>query len=86
MQFQSDILNAPVMRAGLVETTAAGAAHLAGLATGVWKSPGDIEATRPAGQRFEPDMTNERREALYAGWLRAVDQVRRQTTEEASRD
>jgi len=76
MQFQADLLGVPVDRPALVETTAAGAAYLAGLATGVWNSPSDLEDVRQEGSRFQPAMAEERREALYSGWQRAVAQVR----------
>jgi glycerol kinase len=76
MQFQADLLGVPVLRPALIESTAAGAAHLAGLATGVWNSPADLDSARREGRRFQPAMREERREALYAGWQRAVSQVR----------
>jgi glycerol kinase len=76
MQFQADMLGVPVDRPALIETTAAGAAYLAGLAVGVWKNPADLEQIRATEQRFEPGMTRERSEELYAGWHRAVAQVR----------
>jgi glycerol kinase len=76
MQFQADILGVPVDRPQLVESTAAGAAHLAGLAVGVWKGPGDLDQARRSERRFEPVMDHARREALYAGWQQAVARVR----------
>jgi glycerol kinase len=76
MQFQADLLGVPVDRPVMIETTAAGAAYLAGLATGVWNSPADLDQVRSTERRFEPAMSGERRETLYAGWLRAVKQVR----------
>jgi glycerol kinase len=76
MQFQADLLGVPVDRPALIETTAAGAACLAGLATGVWNSPGELQAVRATERRFEPSMTEQKRSALYAGWQRAVGQVR----------
>jgi glycerol kinase len=75
MQFQADLLGVPVDRPALIETTAAGAACLAGLATGVWNSPADLEQVRSTERRFEPAMGSERREALYSGWRRAVKRV-----------
>jgi glycerol kinase len=76
MQFQADILGVPVDRPAQVETTAAGAAYLAGLAVGVWNSPADLDQARQTDRRFEPSMTHSRREALYEGWLQAVERVR----------
>jgi glycerol kinase len=76
MQFQADILGVPVDRPQLVETTAAGAAHLAGLAVGVWKKPGDLDEARRSERRFEPAMNSAQRDALYAGWQQAVGRVR----------
>jgi glycerol kinase len=76
MQFQADILGVPVDRPDLVETTAAGAAHLAGLAVGVWDSPADLDRTRHRDRLFEPAMGDARREQLYSGWKQAVERVR----------
>ena len=76
MQFQADILGVPVDRPQLVETTAAGSAHLAGLAVGVWSSPEELNRARNRDRIFEPDMQSEQRENLYAGWLQAVSRVR----------
>jgi glycerol kinase len=76
MQFQADILGVPVDRPALVETTAAGAAFLAGLASGFWKDAGALAARRRRDRLFTPSMPPERREALYAGWTAAVERVR----------
>jgi glycerol kinase len=76
MQFQADLLGVPVERPALVETTAVGAAQLAGLAVGFWKSPRELAATRRKDRRFRPRMTADRREALYRGWREAVSRVR----------
>ena len=76
MQFQADLLGVPVERPSLVETTAVGAAQLAGLAVGFWKSPRELAATRKKDRRFRPRMTADRREALYRGWQDAVSRVR----------
>lgn len=70
-QFQADLLGVAVERPDMVETTALGAAGLAGLATGVWRSPSDFVAARTY-TRFEPRAT---RDAEFAGWRRAVDAV-----------
>jgi len=76
MQFQADLLGVPVDRPALIETTAAGAAYLAGLAAGVWSSPAALEEVRTTERRFEPTIKGKRMDALYAGWQRAVAQVR----------
>jgi glycerol kinase len=76
MQFQADLLGVPVERPSLVETTAVGAAQLAGLAVGFWKSPRELAATRKKDRRFRPRMRADRREALYRGWQDAVSRVR----------
>lgn len=75
-QFQADILGTPVERASTAESTALGAAYLAGLATGFWKEPSELAPQRKASQRFEPAMEESRREELYAGWQRAVERAR----------
>ena len=72
-QFQSDILNVPVLRPKVAETTALGAAYLAGHATGFWASRDDIARQWAIDRRFEPAMPEEKREALYAGWTQAVE-------------
>ena len=72
MQFQSDILGLPVRRPALVETTALGAAGLAGVARGVWKSGSDFLAIQGEPSRFEPGMAPEHRRELQAQWGRAV--------------
>jgi glycerol kinase len=72
MQFQADMIGLPVTRPALVETTALGAAGLAGLATGVWSDVGDFLASRDAPSRFEPLMPAKQREAYVRGWRRAV--------------
>jgi glycerol kinase len=76
MQFQADILGIPVRRPVVAETTALGAAYLAGLATGFWKDREQIRANWQEDRRFEPSMPEERREELYRGWLRAVECAR----------
>lgn len=72
MQFQADILNTSVQRASDLETTALGAAFLAGLAVGFWKDLDEIKEFYEAGEIFEPKMPEEKRENLYAGWKQAV--------------
>jgi glycerol kinase len=76
MQFQADLLGVPVERPALVETTAVGAAQLAGLAVGFWRSPAELAATRQKDRRFRPRMAAERRAALFRGWQDAVRRVR----------
>jgi glycerol kinase len=76
MQFQADILGVPAERPDVIETTAAGAAYLAGLAVGVWKNPDELEQARHKDYRFEPQMEESRRQELYQGWKEAVMRVR----------
>jgi glycerol kinase len=75
MQFQADILGVPVDRPKVVETTALGAAFLAGLGVGLW-SPRDLEPLREADRVFKPRMRPAERERLYRGWRIAVERVR----------
>lgn len=72
MQFQADILGVPVERPQVLETTAMGAAYLAGLAVGFWRDLDELKASWRLDQRFEPDMSAERRTKLYRGWQKAV--------------
>lgn len=72
MQFQSDILNVPVDRPVVNETTALGAAYLAGLAVGYWETLDDISNYWNLDHKFEPSMGDAEREALYEGWGKAV--------------
>ena len=72
MQFQADVLGLAVRRPAMVEMTARGAAGLAGLATGFWESPEEFHAARPGETVFEPRSGPEEREALLAGWRRAL--------------
>ena len=72
MQFQADILNRPVRRPTIRETTALGAAYLAGLAVGFWSGREEIRSLRQAGRLYSPDMEPERRERLLRGWHKAV--------------
>ncbi|MCM3766737.1 glycerol kinase GlpK [Neobacillus niacini] len=76
MQFQSDLLNVPVQRPEIKETTALGAAYLAGLAVGYWDSKEEIAAQWYMDQSFTPDMTEEQRDELYTGWKKAVNAAR----------
>ena len=72
MQFQSDILGVPVERPEIIETTAMGAAYLAGLAVGFWKDQSMIAERRKVNRRFQPGMDEDKKEKLYAGWKKAV--------------
>jgi glycerol kinase len=72
MQFQSDILQVPVIRPTVTETTALGAAYLAGLATGYWNSVEDIQQQWKVDRRFQPAMDATRLQDLLKGWQRAV--------------
>ena len=73
MQFQADLLGVPVVRPRVTETTALGAAHLAGLAVGFWQTREEVAAQWTCERRFDPVMGADRRGALMAGWARAVD-------------
>jgi glycerol kinase len=75
-QFQADILGIPVERPATTESTALGAAYLAGLATGFWQDERELAAHLHLGHRFEPSMDVSRREELYAGWERAVERAK----------
>jgi len=76
MQFQADILGVRVERPPVLEVTALGAALLAGLSVGFWSDRADLESVGERVQAFEPKLGAERREALYAGWKRAVERSR----------
>ncbi len=75
-QFQADILGIPVVRPEITETTALGAAYLAGLAVGFWKSEKEIAQQWKVEKRFDPIMKKSEREQLYAGWQTAVVRAR----------
>lgn len=75
MQFQADLLGIPVLRPQVTETTALGAAYLAGLATGVWGSLDELAGQWRVERRFEPALPRERAQALMADWERAVRQA-----------
>lgn len=72
LEFQSDLLNVPVERPKVNETTALGAAYLAGLAVGFWQSQEEISEQWSIERRIEPKMTEEKRDRLYNGWKKAV--------------
>ncbi|SFQ71012.1 FGGY family of carbohydrate kinases, C-terminal domain [Priestia endophytica DSM 13796] len=73
MQFQSDILDVPVERPTINETTALGAAYLAGLAVGFWESRNEIAEQWDVEKAFEAKMEDEQRTKLYDGWKKAVE-------------
>jgi glycerol kinase len=77
MQFLADMLDLPVERPVVTETTALGAAYLAGLKAGVWRSIDDIAQQWRRDRLFEPKMKAAERDRLYAGWQDAVGRVRR---------
>lgn len=76
MQFQADLLGVPVVRPRVTETTALGAAYLAGLATGFWGSEAELSASWQVERRFEPAMSRDQAGALMQRWARAVERAR----------
>jgi len=76
LQFQSDILDIPVVRPRILETTALGAAYLAGLAVDFWKSEEEIQNQWELDEMFTPDMSSDRVEELRAGWSKALKRAR----------
>ena len=76
MQFQADILNVPVEVPLITETTSLGAAYLAGLAVGFWKSREELDAKWKAARRYEPQMSETERASLHGRWLRAVERAK----------
>ena len=72
LQFQSDIINTPVLRPQCIETTALGAAYLAGLAVGYWQSKEEIKNNHDISKEFTPDLAELKRECLLEGWHNAV--------------
>lgn len=76
MQFQADVLGVPVVRPRVAETTALGAAYLAGLAVGYWRDQSEIAAQWQADRRFLPAMKPARRKVLLAGWEKALARAR----------
>ncbi|KQN30734.1 glycerol kinase [Sphingomonas sp. Leaf34] len=79
-QFLANMLDTDVVRPANIETTAAGAAFLAGMAVGIWNGPDDIAATWKEDRIFEPGMNTKERTALMAGWQDAVDRTRSRKT------
>ena len=76
MQLQADLLGVPVDVAAVRETTALGAAFLAGLASGVWRDTDDVRSRRAHAARYEPRMSADERDTRYAQWRRAVERSR----------
>ena len=76
MQFQADLLGVPVVRPAVRETTALGAAYLAGLAVGFWRDQAEIAAQWKADRTFEPSMDPARRDRLRASWTKALDRAK----------
>jgi glycerol kinase len=76
MQFQADILGVTVQRPVVTETTALGAAYLAGLAIDFWSSQEEIQKQWRVESTFEPNMSEDQRASLYAGWKKAVERSR----------
>lgn len=76
MQFQADVLGVPVVRPRIQETTALGAAYLAGLGVGFWKSPAELDSQWQAERVFEPAMDRSRAADLLDGWRRAVERAK----------
>jgi glycerol kinase len=76
MQFQADVLGIPAVRPADIETTALGAAYLAGLAVGFWKSVDEVESFWRVERRFEPQLSESRRDEMFGGWRKAVARCR----------
>jgi glycerol kinase len=76
MQFQADVLGVPVVRPKITETTALGAAYLAGLAVGYWQDEAEIAQQWQVDRQFEPNMSDDQRHTLLAAWHQAVDRAR----------
>ena len=75
MQFQADILGCGIIRPKIIESTAFGVARLAGVTVGLWKEKRDLNRLNPVGRIFKPAMGKTKREELYRGWTKAVQQV-----------
>ncbi len=75
MQFQADILDVPVVRPAVAETTALGAAYAAGLAVGFWSSQEELKDNWAVSRRWEPRMAAATRDRLYAQWKKAVERT-----------
>jgi glycerol kinase len=75
MQFQADLLQTPIERPRMIETTALGAAFLAGIGTGVWAGTKEVAKAWKAGKRFMPKMKEDVREAHLERWQKAIARV-----------
>ena len=73
MQFQADMLDRIVLRPVVAETTALGAAYLAGIAVGFWADEDEVKTKWAIDGKYEPNMKAEERDRLYAGWKKAVE-------------
>ena len=82
MQLQADLIGRPVVRSAVAETTALGAAYLAGLGVGVWSGADDVAGRWRSDRTFEPEMAEARRDELYAGWQRAVGRAKAWASDE----
>jgi glycerol kinase len=76
MQFQADLLGVPVVRPRVTETTALGAAYLAGLSVGFWESTDEVAANWKVDRRFEPAMPRDEADSRMRTWSRAVERSR----------
>jgi glycerol kinase len=76
MQFQADLLGVPVVRPRVLETTALGAAYLAGLAVGYWRNTAEVASNWRVDRRFEPTMSRDQAQGLTAGWKNAVERAK----------
>jgi glycerol kinase len=76
LQTQADVLGREVVRPAVLETTALGAAYLAGLAVGFWKDREDVARNWREDRRFLPAMSEEKRNEMYAGWQKAVERAK----------
>jgi len=76
MQFQADILGVPIQLAAVAETTALGIAFLTGLAVGLWRDTTEIARKWRVAETYEPSISTDQQEVLYAGWKRAVERAR----------
>ena len=77
MEFQADILGESVKRPTVLETTALGAAYLAGLAVGFWENKNEIKQKWVLDKEFSPNMSKEERDKKYTGWLKAVERTKK---------
>jgi glycerol kinase len=76
MQFQANILGVPVEVPRIIETTALGAAYLAGLATGFWQSRNELDAKWQLAHRYEPNLSDAERSRLYRRWQKAIESAK----------